>query len=447
MRRVGCALLLVARVAAADDDDRDYTLVDDSIEEVTAADERAIALTTTLLSQATGTTSTMPEGASVASVRAEANVAEIAGTREGYRFSLGGDGELRAGVGDVPQLAGSWSAHAGMEDTPLFDGGPHLGGFVTTFEMRRDYGALPSLRDGRELLRAPFDRSFYQVHFTFQRSRDDGSDWSGETVPLRFSSERTRQLSGDVAYQRQVITFDFAVFRLCYGPDSDLFCVRFVEGGVVAPVNASLQHSHWYPLGVEGVPLGRHTRLDARAGVLLGLYELPHPPLGMTPPPSPDSDCESRGECITEKTFGYDVTLRSLRAPHRLAATRRAYQEWGGLIAIEDRGTLSTSWQLRKTTLDASAYAAHTRWWAVVDDRFMRTHRAFTGGVDLTASRPLGKRWRVDGSLSVGRSFYGALDGAAPQAGFAAQGTLALAHELLSDWASLQRLRPAPPAI
>jgi hypothetical protein len=447
MRAAGVALVLIARVAAAgDDEDRDYTLVDDTIEYVTAADERTAALTTSLTSRATGTATEMPEGAGMATVRAEASVVEIVGTRQGYRFELGGDGELRTGLGDVPEHAGSWRAHAGMEDTPLFDGGPHVGGCMLRFEMGRDYAALPALRDANEWKRAPFDRSRWDAHFTFSRSRDAFSNWTGTFFQFHLASERRRQVSGDVTYQRQVIELGMEMFRVCFGLDSDLFCVRFVEGGVVDYVSSSLNPVHWYPLGVDGVPLGKRARLDARAGWLIGYYTIP----GAQPVGDPDSStatCESLGTCVSMRTVGYDLTVRDLESPNRLTLARRAYMESAGQLAIEDRAELSTTWQRRRTTLGASAYVAHTRWWTIVDDRFVREQRGITGGVDVSLSRALGKRWRFDSVLSAGRSWYGALDDTTPRPGFAAQGTLALSHELRSHWASLQRLRPAPPWI
>ncbi|HEX5062026.1 MAG TPA: hypothetical protein VFV99_21805 [Kofleriaceae bacterium] len=441
LRRVGLAVLLWSRLAAADRD-HDYTLVDDTIEYVTAADERSVALTTALSSQATGTAGAT-EGASVATVRAEANVVEIAGTREGYRFALGGEAELRAGIGDVPELAGSLLARGAIEDTPLFDGGPHFGFGATTVEVQRDYDALPALRDAREWLRAPFDRSRYAVDFTLGRTRDEGSDWTGDTLQLSFASERSRQQNGDIAYTRQVIDLEMMVIRACYGPDSDLFCLRIIEGGGTFPTGASLTTSYFYPVGVDGVPLGDHLRADARLGVLFGNYEIPNTSLGLPDhAPSPTDTCETLGTCVLMRTVGYDLTVRDLDTPHQLHVTRRAYKPMGGEIAIEDRAALATSWQLGKTKLDASAYVAHTRWWTIVDDQFSPQHRGVTYGADVGVSRSLGKRWRVDSTLSAGRSWYGALDGAEPRAGFAAQGTVALAHALRSHWASLQRLRP-----
>jgi hypothetical protein len=441
-RSVGFVLLLIARVAAADD--HDYSLVDDTLEQVTAADERGVALTTALSSQATAGSSSA-QGAGIASARAEANVVEIMGTREGYRLALGGEAELRGGFGDVPARAGRWIARGALEDTPLFDGGPHFGVATATVEVERDYDTLPSLRDARELLRAPYDRTRYDVHFTFSRYREESSYWSGMTLPLRVVSERTLQHNGDIAYTSQVMEIEMGVYRLCYGLDSDLFCVRIIEGGATSPVGARRSTSHWYPLGVDGVPLGEHARADARVGVLFGNYRLSNAPFGLEEMNQhPGATCESLGICVTMKTVGYDLTVRSVSAPHQLHASRRAYNAYGGEVAIEDRGELATSWQLPRMTLAASAYAAHTRWWAIVDDRFSRQHRGITYGVDVSASRALGKRWRVDGTVSAGRSWYGALDGEAPRAGFAAQGMVALAHELRSHWWSLQRLRPAP---
>jgi hypothetical protein len=450
MRAAGVALVLIARVAVADDDeDHDYTLVDDTVEYVTAADERTISLTTALSSRATGTTSAMPEGAGLASVRAEASAVEIVGTRAGYRFELGGEGELRAGSGDLPAVGGSWRARAAIEDTPLFDGGPHAGFCTMRFEMRRDYGALPALDDARELMRAPFDRSRYDAYFTFVSGREDGSDWSGTTLPLRFSSERTRQYNGDVAYQRQVIELELTGYAVCHGPDSDLFCVRLLEGGGAFASGARLSVAQWNPAVIDGIPLSRTLRLDARAGILIANYKLPAQGLGLPDdePPSATDTCETLGTCVQLKKFGYELALHGPDVPHRFELGRRAYKAIGGEIAIEDRATLTTSWQRRRTRLDASAYVASTRWWTVIDDRFSRQHRGVTGGVDLSLSRTLAKRWRFDSTLSAGRSWYGTLDATTPQPGFAAQGTLALSHELRSHWRSLQRLRPAPPAI
>lgn len=200
---------------------------------------------------------------------------------------------------------------------------------------------------------------------------------------------------------------------------------------------------------IDGIPLGRTLRLDARAGILIANYELPAQGLGLPDdePPSATDTCETLGTCVQLKKFGYELALHGLDVPHRFELGRRAYKAIGGEIAIEDRATAMTSWQRRRTRLDASAYVASTRWWTVIDDRFSRQHRGVTGGVDLSLSRTFAKRWRFDSTLSAGRSWYGTLDGTAPQPGFAAQGTLALSHELRSHWASLQRLRPAPPAI